>query len=98
MTPEEERKQLREVFLLRDTVKRLEEDCWELAKRLRRAEQRIFSLANWLCFCGGTAAQAVLFYAAFHRENSWWDWVLIAFLAISAFSVAQEAISSFFKN
>lgn len=50
MTPEEERKQFREVFFLKETVKRLEKESWDRDKRLRRAEDRVSSLGAGLAW------------------------------------------------
>ena len=98
MTPEEERQQFRDVFSLKEKVKRLEEEGWDRDKRLHRAEQRIFSLANGLSMLGGAVLWGALAYAVSRYGNSWWEWLGIALLALITFFVVREAIQRFYKD
>lgn len=98
MTPEEERKQFREIFFLKELADRLEKEGWERDKRLLRAEQRIVSLSNGLSLLGGAVLFAAFGYAIFQHTNSFWDWVGIAVGGVCVFLMIREAIQRFYKD
>lgn len=98
MTPEEERKQFREVFFLKETVERLEKESWDRDKRLRRAEDRVSSLGAGLAWLAAVFFSAVFGYLIFYRHNDFWDWLGIAVGVVIVFLGIREAIRNFEKS